>query len=279
MSRIIRCTQGDDLWIAARIGRVTGSNVGTLLAPQTTRQSTRKGVVYPAGTEAIEKADYRQKLVVERIYGRAVNNVTTQYMKDGSDREPFARMLYEADTQEAVELVGFALHPVWDWFGASADGLVAEEGGVELKCPAEMTHDGYAANIDLLVQEYKGQVLGNLICFPEREWWDLVSFQPYAPDSLKLLKAPRFHRSDWEGTLALIADEAQEMNAQVEAEIAKRGLPSTQWAIMPNYEKPSTFKEQLRQSVAHDEALILDEDIAWIKAKHAQHNPDAPKEE
>ena len=135
MSRIIHCTQGDDLWCAARVGRITGSNIDALLAPPTTRQSTRKGVVCPAGTEALEYAEYRQKLIVERIYGRAVNNVTTQYMKDGSDREPFARMIYEAEVQMPVELVGFALHPLWDWFGASPDGLAGEDGGVELKCP------------------------------------------------------------------------------------------------------------------------------------------------
>ena len=234
MSRIIKCTQGDDLWCAARVGRVTGSNIDALLAPPTTRQSTRKGVVCPAGTEALEYAEYRQKLIVERIYGRAVNNVTTQYMKDGSDREPFARMIYEAEVQMPVELVGFALHPLWDWFGASADGLAGEDGGVELKCPAEMTHDAYAANLDVLVEEYKGQVLGNLICFPEREWWDLASFQPYAPDSLKLLKAPRFHRSDWAHTIAEIEDKAQQLNAQIEKAIAERGLPPTQWKIMPN---------------------------------------------
>lgn len=233
MSRIIRCTQGSDLWIAARVGRVTGSNVDALLAPPTSRQSTRKGVVCPAGTEALEKAEYRQKLIVERIYGRAVGNVTTQYMRDGSDREEYARMLYEADTQEVVELVGFAVHPDWDWFGASADGLVGEQGGVELKSPAETTHDAYAQDINLLVEEYKGQVLGNLICFPERQWWDLVSFQPYAPDSLKLLKASRFHRSDWAKTIAQIEFNALELNGQIEAEIAKRGLPPTQWRIMP----------------------------------------------
>ena len=234
MSRIIHCTQGSDLWIAARVGRVSASNLDALLAPPTTRQSTRKGVVYPAGTEALELAEYRQKLIVERIYGRAGNNVTTKYMQDGSDREPFARMLYEAENQQAVEQVGFSLHPVWDWFGASPDGLVGDEGGVELKCPAEMTHDAYAANIDLLVQEYKGQVLGNMICFPEREWWDLVSFQPYAPDSLKLLKAPRFHRSDWKDTIDQIEARAQELNTQIEEAIAKRGLPPTQWSIMPD---------------------------------------------
>ena len=233
MSRIIDCTQGDDLWIACRVGRITGSNIDALLAPPTTRQSTRNGVVCPAGTEAKEKADYRQKLIVERIYGRAVNNVTTQYMKDGSDREPFARMIYESEIGEPVELVGFALHPEWDWFGCSPDGLVGDKGGVELKCPSEMTHDAYVANIDLLVQEYKGQCLCGLICFPKREWWDLPSFQPYAPDAIKLLTAPRFHRSDWAETIARIEDEAQTMNAQIEAEIARRGLPATQWQIMP----------------------------------------------
>jgi hypothetical protein len=111
-----------------------------------------------------------------------------------------------------------------------------------------MTHDGYAANLDTLVEEYKGQVLGNLVCFPEREWWDLSSFQPYAPDSIKLLRAPRFHRSDWAETIALIEDKAQEMNAQVEKAIADRGFPPTAWQIMPEAEthwqtEPETFDD------------------------------------
>ena len=233
MSRIIECTQADDLWTAARVGRITGSNIGALLAPPTTRQSTRKGVVCPAGTEALEKAEYRQKLVVERIYGRAVNNVTTQYMKDGSDREPFARMIYEAEMQTPVELVGFALHPEWDWYGCSPDGLCGEDGGIELKCPTEMVHLAYADNPETLGEEYKGQCLAGLICFTEREWWDCCAFQPFAPDAFKLVKAPRFHRSDWAETIAKIEDEAKQMNAQVEAEIAHRGLPPTVWGIMP----------------------------------------------
>jgi len=232
MSRIIQCTQGDDLWCSARVGRITGSNVDALLAPPTTRQSTRKGVVFPAGSEALEKAEYRQKLVVERIYGRAVNNVTTQYMKDGSDREPFARMIYEAEMQFPVELVGFALHHEWDWFGCSPDGLCGEDGGIELKCPTEMVHLDYADDPAILGEQYKGQCLAGLICFPEREWWDCCAFQPFAPNSIKLVKAPRFHRSDWAETIAQIEDEAQKMNAEIEAEIARRGLPPTQWRIV-----------------------------------------------
>lgn len=235
MTRIIHCQQQSDLWIAAKVGRISGSHIDSLLAPPTTRKSTRNGVEYPAGSEALEKAKYRQKLIVERIYGRTVDTPTTQYMKDGTDREPFARMIYEADVQLPVEQVGFALHPEWDWFGCSPDGLAADQGGVELKCPSEMTHDGYAANVDLLIEDYKGQVLGNLICFPDREWWDLASFNPYAPDELKLVKT-RFYRIDWAETIARIEDEAQQMNEQVEAEIARRGLPPTQWKIMPKEE-------------------------------------------
>lgn len=233
MSRIIQCTQNDDLWNAARVGRITGSRIGDLLAPPTTRASTRKGVSFPAGSEAQCKADYRHELTIERIYGRAANHFVSSYMKDGSDREPFARMLYEAENQCPVEQVGFVLHPEWDFMGCSPDGLVGEDGGVELKAPTEETHDGYVENPETLIDEYKGQCLAGLVCFPEREWWDLVSFNPYAPDSIKLVKAPRFYRGDWINTLRKIEDEAFKFNGEIEAEIARRGLPPTTWRIVP----------------------------------------------
>lgn len=236
--RIFRCAQGSDLWLAAKVGRISASNIDCLLAPPTTRASTRKGVSCPAGTEALAKTDYFNKLVVERIYGRATDSYVTRQMQEGIDREPYARMLYEANLQGefpgmTVELVGFALHPEWDWWGSSADGLVGTDGGVELKAPAETTHDGYATDPNTLVEDYKGQVLSNLICFPEREWWDLVSFSPYAPDVLKLVKAPRFYRSDWAETIAKIEYEAQVMNERVETEISRRGLPPTVFTVMP----------------------------------------------
>lgn len=232
MSRLIRCKQQSDIWVAARSGRITGSRIGDVMAPPTTRASTRKGVSCPAGTEAQAKAEYRQELIVGRIYGRSVNHYVTQAMQDGVDREPYARMLYEADTMQIVEQVGFALHPEWDWFGVSADGLCGEIGGVELKCPTEMVHDAYVADPYTLADEYSWQCLACLVCFPERDWWDLVSFNPYAPDAIKLVRY-RFQRSDWLDTIAEILTASQELNAQVEAEIARRGLPPTVFDIMP----------------------------------------------
>jgi hypothetical protein len=242
MSRIIGHDQTSDLWQAARVGRITGSRIPDLLAPPTTRASTRKGVSYPAGSEAQVKEDYRNDLVIERIYWRAVDHATNKAMKDGTEREPFARELYGAELFRAgeiegpVEQVGFCLHPEWDWLGCSPDGLVDDIGGVELKSPTEPTHDAYCRDVNLLVEAYKGQVLSGFTCFPKRQWWDLCSFQPYAPNTKEipiLLRAPRFYRSDWQETIAKIEDEAKNMNAQVEAAIAKRGLPPTEWRIMP----------------------------------------------
>lgn len=232
MSRIIRCSQQSDLWLAARIGRITGSRLADVMAPPTTRASTRKGVSCPAGSEALAREQYRKELVVERIYRKHLNHYVTPAMQYGIDREPFARMLYEADTSQVVEQVGFALHPEWDWFGCSADGLCGDDGGVELKGPTDMVHDGYAADPQTLAHEYKWQCLGCLICFPERTWWDLCSFSPNAPDAIKLVKF-RFHRRDWETTIDSIEAQSFIMHEQVEAEIARRGLPPTVFDIMP----------------------------------------------
>ena len=233
MARVIGVDQTSDLWQAARVGRITGSRIDDLLAPPTTRASTRKGVSYPAGSEALCREEYRNDLRVERIYWRAVDHPTNKFMLAGTEREPFARQLYEAEEMVVVQQVGFCLHDEWDWFGCSPDGLVGTDGGVELKCPSETVHDSYRRNIDTLVEEYKGQCLSGLLCFPKREWWDLCAFNPYAPADRMLLKAPRFHRSDWAETLALIQDKAMEFNAQIEKMLADEGLPPTQWRIMP----------------------------------------------
>lgn len=217
----------------------------------------------PAGSEAACRAAYRQELIVERIYHRAKDHYVSRAMQEGAEREPYARMLYEADTGQIVEQVGFALHPEWDWFGCSADGLCGDDGGVELKSPTEGVHDTYVANRQVMADEYQWQCLGCLICFPERQFWDLASFQPYAPDAIKLVKF-RFHRSDWQETIAKIEFTALDENDVIEAEIARRGLPPTVFEIMPDDEEGQasgrSTKERFQAAVDADQ-YITDADI------------------
>jgi hypothetical protein len=223
------------------------------MAEPITRASSRG----PKGTEAAAKETYRRELIVERITHQAVNHFNSRAMQEGTEREPFARMLYEADTQQVVEQVGFALHYAWDWFGSSADGLCGDSGGVELKCPTEMVHDSYLGDKMLMVDEYKWQVLGNLTCFPERKWWDLVSFNAHFPDPLKLVQF-RFHRAYCAETIKAIEDAAAVFNVEIEAAIASRGLPPTVFDIMPLDEPEKT------EEPPADETMITDEDAQWL---------------
>ena len=262
-NRIIRAPQQSDLWIAARRGRVTGSRLGDVMAAPTTRASTRNGVKCEAGSEALEREKYRRELVVERITGVCVNHFTTRAMEDGIEREKYARMLYEAETQQVVELVGFALHPKWDFFGASVDGLCGEEGGVEFKCPTNLVHDSYCQDIEVLVEQYKWQCIAGFICFPERQWWDLVSFGPHFPDPWKLVKH-RFHREAISETLKIAEEEIWKFNEEVEQEIARRRLPPTVFDIMPG-DTP-----QSKPSDLPSEALLTEEDLPqWWRDKLA----------
>ena len=60
--------------------------------------------------------------------------------------------------------------------GASPDGLIGSDGGIEIKCPKASTAVRYMVE-DKLPDIYKPQVQGNLwIC--EREWWDFVVYHP-----------------------------------------------------------------------------------------------------
>jgi putative phage-type endonuclease len=58
-----------------------------------------------------------------------------QAMAWGREREEDARQAYEAETGHLVHETGFWVHGFHDWLGGSPDGLIAELGVLEIKCP------------------------------------------------------------------------------------------------------------------------------------------------
>ena len=89
--------------------------------------------------------------------------------------------------------LGFGSHPSVPMSGASPDGLVGEDGLVEIKCPTTVTH------IDTLIgdevpQKYIPQMQWQLAC-TGRQWCDFVSFDPRLPESLRMFLR-RVHRDD-----------------------------------------------------------------------------------
>ena len=120
--------------------------------------------------------DLIDQLVAERITGDSIGTGTTIAMQWGIDHEDDARAAYEARTGEVVDLAGFILHPSIPWLGASPDGLVGDDGLVEIKCPNTVTHLKRIAT-GVVPDEYKPQMLVQLLC-TGRKWVDFVDYDP-----------------------------------------------------------------------------------------------------
>jgi putative phage-type endonuclease len=158
-------------WFAARLGRVTASKVADVIA------KTKTG--YSASRE-----NYMAQLICERMTGTQGESFSSTAMQWGTDQEPLARAAYEAVADVLVDEVGFIIHPAIVAAGASPDGLVGDDGLIEIKCPNTSTH------IDTVLSgkvpsKYIPQMQWQMAC-TQRKWCDFVSFDPRMPEGLQL---------------------------------------------------------------------------------------------
>jgi putative phage-type endonuclease len=170
--------QGTDEWFEARIGKVTASRVADIIA------QTKSG--YSASRD-----NYMAQLVCERLTGQKGESFTNAAMQWGTETEPLARAAYEAHKDLLVDEVGFIPHPRILMAGASPDGLVGDNGLLEIKCPNTATH------IDTLLSQnvpgkYNTQMQFQMAC-TDREWCDFLSFDNRLPSELQLFvkRVPR----------------------------------------------------------------------------------------
>ena len=163
--------QGTPEWFAARLGNVTGSRVADLMA------KTKSG--YSAS-----RANYMAELICERLTGQQGDRFTNAAMQWGTETEPQARAAYEFLTDRAVVETGFVLHPTLAGFGASPDGLVDDDGLLEIKCPNTATHIETLL-IEAVPGKYMTQMQAQMAC-TGRAWCDFVSFDPRMPGDLQI---------------------------------------------------------------------------------------------
>lgn len=170
--------QGTEEWFTIRIGKVTASRVADVIA------KTKTG--YSASRD-----NYMAQLICERLTGLKGESFTNAAMQHGTDTEPLARAAYEALKDVLVDEVGFVPHPTIEMAGASPDGLVGDDGLIEIKCPNTATH------IDTLLSQtvpgkYNTQMQFQMAC-TGRKWCDFVSFDNRLPEELQLFvtRVPR----------------------------------------------------------------------------------------
>jgi hypothetical protein len=173
--------QGSFEWRQERLGKITVSEFDGLLA-QPRNKADRE-----AGKLSKSAQSYLLDLVAEILTGQEQGPPTTWAMQWGIDNEPAARQVYAERMGCEVQEVGFLAHPDEPMIGGSPDGLVGDDGGLEIKCPANTAiHLGYMLD-GVLPTEYVAQVHGHL-WITGRKWWDFVSYDPRikGPDTLRL---------------------------------------------------------------------------------------------
>lgn len=175
--------QRSEGWFAARKGKVTASRIGDILA--TIRN----------GNWAASRKHYAAQLVTERLSDKDPEPFTNEYIEWGIAQEASAKEAYTQATGSAVEDVGFVDHPTIGMAGASPDGLVGEDGLIEIKCPTTATHIETLLGADVK-EQYRLQMLWQMAC-TGRKWCDFVSFDPRLPDALQL-HIQRFERDNRE---------------------------------------------------------------------------------
>ena len=163
--------QGSDEWFDARRGKVTASRIADVIA------KTKSG--WGAG-----RANYMAELVAERMTGVTAESYVNATMQRGKDLEPQARAAYEFFTDSEVIGIGIAPHPVLDQSAASPDGLVSDDGMVEIKCPNTATHIETLLN-GKIPDKYIVQMQWQMAC-AGRKWCDFVSFDPRMPGNLNI---------------------------------------------------------------------------------------------
>lgn len=158
-------------WFAARCGSLGASQLNEALA------TTKNG--WGASRENL-----KNRIIGERLTGIVEPSFVSKPMLRGIEMEDTARKAYEAHTGTFVEEMGIAPHPTLKHTHASPDGLVGDDGLIEIKVPNVTTHIKTLRS-KKAPSEYIKQMMWQMRC-TGRKWCDFVSWDDRAPKGMEL---------------------------------------------------------------------------------------------
>lgn len=174
--------QGTDEWLAIRLGKMTASDFHVMLG------------------KSQSKTDKLFEIIFERMtHNTDQENYSSFAMERGKILEAEARRIYAATNEIAVKQTGFVEpdedSPYYGFIGASPDGLLDEDGGLEIKCPlgknflqwTAIQEDG-TRTIEYIKPEYKTQLEFNLMV-TGRKYWDFCYYHPLLGLAVKRIES------------------------------------------------------------------------------------------
>jgi len=142
-------TQGSDDWLHMRKGRITMSNLGKVVGhcPFVKHE--------PEYLAKLLKGEEREQFSQEAI----------ERMRKGNQYEPIVRKFLEKKLGKKIDETGFAVWKADTRFGASLDGIIDDDTGIEIKCPAKLykplKENKDMNNIGCIWDSHYDQIIGN----------------------------------------------------------------------------------------------------------------------
>jgi len=167
--KIYEGDQRTDGWHQARLGKLTASKLAKIVPTK-------------AGKRPSSWDDVKIELITERLTGIPTPMFMTDAMRWGVAMEATARQAYEIRTGNVVREVSFIDHPTIVGAGASPDGLVGEDGMLEIKCPHTKTHFATILS-ESWDTDYEEQMTMQMGC-AGRDWNDFGSFDSRLPEEM-----------------------------------------------------------------------------------------------
>lgn len=159
-------------WLQARCGFATGSKVGDI-----TKTIYKKGSS-EAGTDrawSTKRGHYADLILAERLTGKPQVGREVYSLNERAQLEPAARLAYEWQENCQVEQAGFIYHLSIERFGCSPDGLVGDDGMIEIKNFDAAKHIKLLEGDTSVLEDHMPQVWSGLACL-NRSWCDFVSY-------------------------------------------------------------------------------------------------------
>lgn len=169
--------QQTDEWFEARLGKMTASEAQTIAA------------------NGIGLQTYAYKVVVGKITGKSQNSFAgNKHTERGNELEPDARLSYELVRDVTVETVGFIEED--EYLGCSPDGLVGDDGGIEIKCPDDIKYFKMLVGEEKVDEAYIWQCHMSMM-ITGRKWWDLLFYNPNFDQRMQIFRIePDYMRTE-----------------------------------------------------------------------------------
>lgn len=158
--------QGTPEWFEVRKGKLTASNAQAIAT----------------GGKGLETLVY--EILAEKYSSAEPINYTNADMERGHKLEEQARQMYELENGLKIIQVGFA--ELDEFTGASPDGLIGEDGLIEIKCKKDSVY------IRALIEggidsKYEWQMQMQMLV-TDRKWVDFVDYNPNFTKSMNITR-------------------------------------------------------------------------------------------